>query len=81
MTNQLTNQELFHFCQQFSILLKAGISAIEALDLLSEDSHQKETKELLEKIQNALQESGSLAVALKETGRFPDFMTAYVKTG
>ena len=81
MTNQLTNQELFHFCQQFSILLKVGISAIEALDLLSEDSHQKETKELLEKIQNALQESGSLAVALKETGRFPDFMTAYVKTG
>lgn len=81
MTNQLTNQELFHFCQQFSILLKAGISAIEALDLLSEDSNQKETKELLEKIQNVLQESGSLAAALQESGRFPDFMTAYVKTG
>ena len=81
MINQLTNQELFHFCQQFSILIKAGISVIEALDLLSEESRQKETKELLEKIQNALQVSGSLAAALKETGRFPDFMTAYIKTG
>lgn len=38
MKNKFTDQELFHFCEQFSILLHSGISCAEGLSLMQEDS-------------------------------------------
>lgn len=81
MSTKLNSQELFHFCEQLSIILRSGIPAVEGLRILSEDSASEKSREILSSLINTLEETGSLSLALRESGLFPDSMTAYVKTG
>ena len=45
----LTNLELSSFCKQMSMILKAGISPIEGISMMIEDSQNENEKQLLEK--------------------------------
>lgn len=45
MKAKLTNQELFYFCEQFSILLHSGISCAEGIQLMLEDSHTQKGRD------------------------------------
>lgn len=81
MKNKLTNEELFYFCEQMGILLHSGISSTEGLHILCEDSQSPRSKEIFAALYKGLEETGSLAQALKNTGLFPSSLTAYVKTG
>ena len=46
--NKLTNEELFHFCEQFSILLHSGISCAEGLELMLDDSRTQRGKDFFQ---------------------------------
>lgn len=81
MKKKLTNQELSDFCEQFSILLHAGISCTEGLHLLQEDSHTKESREIYDAMIRDIEENGSFSETLKNTGVFPDTMIPYVAAG
>ena len=81
MITRLSNQELFRFCEQFSIILHSGMSAIEGLALLNDDSQSQRGKELLSALYKDMEKSGSLAHAMKKSGAFPDATAAYVRTG
>lgn len=81
MKQALTNQELFHFCEQFSILLPSGISAAEGLQILCDDSKDPQSKTFFEALLHAQEETGSFSQALSDSGFFPASMTAYVKAG
>lgn len=81
MSTKLSSQELFHFCEQFAIILHSGISAAEGLRILSEDSTSEKSREILSSLINHMEETGSLSMALEDSGLFPGSMTAYVKTG
>lgn len=80
-TNKLTDQELFFFCEQFSVLLHSGISCSEGLHLMQEDSHTPKDKEFFGLLLNDFEENGSFSLTLKNSGFFPDFMVSYVKIG
>ena len=48
MKAKLTNQELFYFCEQFSILLHSGISCAEGIQLMLEDSHTQKGRDFFQ---------------------------------
>lgn len=81
MNQMLTNQELFHFCEEFSIILRSGISSTEGLHILYDDSRSTRSREIFQSLIKSQEETGSLAQALTDTGIFPGPMIAYVKTG
>ena len=63
MITKLNNRELFQFCEQFSIILRSGMSAIEGLAILNDDSQTERGKEILTFLYKDMEESGSLAHA------------------
>lgn len=79
--SKLTNQTLFHFCEQFALLLRAGIPAADCLHILSEDSPSPKTKEILLSLMKTTDETGSLSKAFAKSGLFPDYVISYTKTG
>ena len=81
MITKLNNRELFQFCEQFSIILRSGMSAIEGLAILNDDSQTKRGKEILTFLYKDMEESGSLAHAMEQSGAFPASAAAYVRTG
>lgn len=81
MITKLNNRELFQFCEQFSIILRSGMSTIEGLAVLNDDNQTDRGKEILTFLYKDMEESGSLAHAMEESGAFPASMTAYVHTG
>ena len=81
MKTKLTNQELFYFCEQFSILLHSGISCAEGIQLMLEDSHTQRGKDFFQSLQTDYEENGSFYTSLRNTGLFPDSMISYVKVG
>lgn len=81
MALKLTNQELFHFCEQFSIILHSGMPSVEGLRLLMEDAENKEGKDFMESLLTEMEMSGDLSETLKKSGAFPDSMVSYVRLG
>ena len=81
MITKLTNRELFQFFEQFSIILRSGMSAIEGLAILNDDTQTERGKELLSFLSKDMEESGSLAHAMEESGAFSPSAAAYVRTG
>lgn len=81
MITKLNNRELFQFCEQFSIILRSGMSAIEGLAILNDDSQTERGKEILTFLSKDMEESGSLAHAMEQSGAFPASAAAYVRTG
>lgn len=81
MITKLNNRELFQFCEQFSIILRSGMSAIEGLTILNDDSQTERGKEILTFLSKDMEESGSLAHAMEQSGAFPASAAAYVRTG
>lgn len=81
MITKLNNRELFQFCEQFSIILRSGMSAIEGLAILNDDSQTERGKEILTFLYKNMEESGSLAHAMEQSGAFPASAAAYVRTG
>lgn len=80
-TKQLTNQELFHFCEQFSILLHSGISCAEGLELMADDSHTPQGRDFFQKLLADFEQNGSFAQTLKDSGCFPESMISYINIG
>lgn len=79
--NKLTNQDLFHFCEQFSILLHSGISCAEGFQLMMENSKTQEGKDFFQILSEDFEQNGSLAQTLKNSGHFPNSMISYIKIG
>lgn len=57
MITKLNNRELFQFCEQFSIILRSGMSAIEGLAILNDDSQTERGKEILTFLYKDMEES------------------------
>ncbi|WKY47505.1 type II secretion system F family protein [Eubacteriaceae bacterium ES3] len=74
--------ELARFAKDLGIILKSGISILEALDILKQRSSNALLKKNLETVQMALRKGESLSEALTNlSGTFPDMFIFMVKTG
>ena len=81
MKQTLSNQELLHFCEQLSLLLRSGISCAEGLQILCDDSRSERGRKIFESLCKSQEETGSLSQALTDAEIFPASMISYVKAG
>jgi type IV pilus assembly protein PilC len=77
----LSAEELSAFSAQLALTVKTGIPLSESIMILRDDSETPAAKALLGKILDSLELGNPLAVALKETGAFPLYMTQMVEIG
>ena len=73
--------ELASFCGQIALILKSGISALEGLNIMLEDTFSPEEEPILKALIENMQETGSLYQALEETKLFPSYMIHMVEIG
>ena len=77
----LSNIELSAFCQQISMVLKAGLPTYYGISILCDEAPDEATKELLLSIYKPMESGSTLHAALKETHRFSDYMLNMIKLG
>lgn len=77
----LTNNELAVFFEQMSMILHSGISAIEGIAIMKDDAYTHEGNDILRKIYECVEESGSLYTALSESGVFPSYALQLIRIG
>lgn len=81
MKKNLTNEELALFSGQLSMILHSGISALEGISILLEDSSNDEEKKILESVYSTLEETGDLAEALRAPGVYPEYFIHMAEIG
>lgn len=74
--NQMVWSSLF---RQYSVLLRAGVSAEEATALLCEDG--QEPLELLQELLSRQENGAGFGEAVRESGAFPDYTGEVVRIG
>ena len=76
MKNMVSNEELSALCLELSMLLHAGVGMGDALSLLAEEGD-----ELLRSLADEVDAGVPLAVALRESGRFPVYACGLIEVG
>ena len=77
----LTNIEISSFCRQTAMIIQAGITPAEGMDILLHDTLDKEGKQLLTEIGNACKQGETFAAALGAAQVFPDYVVRMVALG
>lgn len=78
---KLTNEEVAAFCRQMSIIISAGITPIEGMSIIINDTISEEGKKLLQEISDYCREGFQFYQALKETGVFPEYVVKLIALG
>lgn len=78
---QLTNQELYSFCEQMEWLIHSGVSVGEALRLLAEDEADGMLRTVLLQVEESVEDGVSVAEALKKNGWFSGHVCGILATG
>lgn len=67
--------------EQLSVMVKAGLPLVEALQTLAEESDNKKISELLKKIGSDVKGGRSLSDAFEKTKAFPEYYLAVLRSG
>lgn len=78
---ELSNLELAEFFNQMSLMLHSGISALEALHLLSEDANSDYERTLLQLMIDTMEQSGYFHKAVLASGVFPKYALHMIHLG
>ena len=75
-------RELSVFCRQFESVLNAGVTVIEALDMLAEQTENKKFRHAIEEVRDSVQRGETLADAMAMHPKiFPELMIHMVAAG
>ena len=75
-------RELSVFCRQFESILNAGVTVVDALTMLSEQSENKRFRLAIEQVRDSVQKGASLADAMAEHPKiFPAIMVHMIAAG
>lgn len=77
----LSNAEIASFCRQAAMIMQAGITPAEGMDILIHDTISKEGKELLQCIGDSCREGNYFYQALESAGVFPDYVVRLTALG
>ena len=69
------------FCRQFASILKAGVSVINALEMLGEQTENKRLKEAIERTQSSVEKGENLSDSMRENEEFPSILIDMIKAG
>ena len=78
---RLTSEELYAFSDEMGMMISSGISSIQAITMMLDESEGGEEKELLSDMEKVVGETGSLSRAIEESEVFPDYFVEMVKMG
>lgn len=78
---KLSNSELTTFCGQLALILRSGISSIEGLSIMIEDTPEGEGKKILDDLLHETEQTGSLYMALEASGCFPSYLCSMAEIG
>ncbi|MDP4093449.1 MAG: type II secretion system F family protein, partial [Bacillota bacterium] len=82
ITGKVSVKEISVFCRQFSVILKSGLTVVEAILILSDQAEKKNFREILKSIHEELQKGKLLSNTLDMYPRvFPDFLRNMVQIG
>lgn len=75
-------RELSVFCRQFESVLNAGVTVIEALNMLAEQTENKQFRAALEVVRDSVQKGETLSHAMGQHPKiFPDLMVRMIEAG
>jgi len=77
----LTNKYLSGFCMEMHMLLQAGISLNESVQMIHDDEPDKDGKALLKCMLSELEQGVQLSSALRKAVCFPHYLTSMVEAG
>lgn len=77
----LSNSEIASFCRQTAMILQAGITPSEGMDILIHDTINKDGKDLLQGIGDSCREGNYFYQALETSGVFPDYVVRLTALG
>lgn len=78
----IKNKDFVIFLRQFSTLIDAGISLVEATEILSEQSNSKALTSALEEVKERIEEGEPLSVALGYYPKlFPELLVSMINAG
>jgi type IV pilus assembly protein PilC len=78
---KLSYYEISNFCRQLALLIKAGISPAEGIQILIQDTRDKASLKILEQVSQVLLSGEKFHVALSMCGVFPDYVIHMVTIG
>ena len=78
---KLTSEELYAFSDEMGMMISSGVSSIQAITRMLDESEGGEEKELLTEMEQVVAESGSLSKAIDQSGVFPDYFVEMAKMG
>jgi len=77
----LNNTYLSMFCSELGMLLDAGLTISDSIQVIQEDESGKEAKAIMQTIYDSLMMGNQFSVALTETLVFPKYMVHMVEVG
>ena len=80
-TKPFTNAELSAFCGQLALLLQSGISSLEGLTVMLEDTSDPEEQRILTCMLDELNQGNSLTDAFTAAGVFPPYLLHMTQLG
>ena len=69
------------FCRQFASILKAGVSVINALEMLGEQTENKNLKEAIVNTQSGVEKGESLSDSMRQNEVFPSILVDMIRAG
>ena len=78
---KLTSEELYAFSDEMGMMISSGVSAIQGVTMMLDESEGGDEKELLTQMEKTVSETGSLSRAIEETEVFPDYFVEMAKMG
>lgn len=79
--NKISPKERLLITEQLSIMVKAGLPLIEALQVLSEEATNKRVGKILTRVGSDIKGGNSLSEALAKSGAFPSYYLAVIRSG
>lgn len=77
----LSHAEVASFCRQTAMIIKAGITPAEGMNILMNDTADKDGKALLEQIATSCRRGNPFHMALESTGLFPSYVIKLIALG
>jgi len=78
---ELTNVETADLCRQMALLMHAGVTAADALNLLSEEEKNPDMRELYVSMTQEMDAGAFLSQAFENAGCFPVYITGLLQMG
>ena len=78
---QLSNREISAFCAQIALILQAGITIAEGIEIMRGDAADREGREILDDLNGRMMDGEPFYVAIASCGRFPQYVVDMVEIG